>query len=485
MANRYWVGGSGTWDNTSTANWSSSSGGATGASAPTSSDAVFFDANSGASAVVDVTATAACSTSSIDKSDINLSLSGNATFSNTMTLTSGTLTLNSYTLTTTVFFSNNTNARTIDFGTGNIVVTLSNATVWGTQDATNLVCLGAKKVTANYSGSVGTRNILHGTTAGSTEANTPNFYVTAGSDIILVGSAGDLNFTGFSGTLSAVGRSIYGSLIISPTMTLSAGAGTTTFRATSGVKTITFAGKTLDFPVSFNGVGGTWAFQDAAVFGSARIINLTNGALDANDQTVNLGLFALGAGTKTLTLGNKTWTVLGGGTAWNANTNVTGLTVSASTGAISMSSASAKTFAGGGKTWPTINQGGAGALTIQQSNTFVNITNTVQPATITLTSGTTQTVTDFDASGTAGNLITLNASTPGAQATLSDSSGTNSVSYVSITDIAAAGAASWNAYTVDGNVDGGNNTGWVFDAPTGTANDNVYELRSFTEKRRF
>lgn len=32
MANRYWVGGSGTWDNASTTNWSATSGGAAGAS---------------------------------------------------------------------------------------------------------------------------------------------------------------------------------------------------------------------------------------------------------------------------------------------------------------------------------------------------------------------------------------------------------------------------------------------------------------------
>lgn len=46
MADRYWVGGSGSWDATSTANWSDTSGGSPGASAPTSVDNVIFDANS-------------------------------------------------------------------------------------------------------------------------------------------------------------------------------------------------------------------------------------------------------------------------------------------------------------------------------------------------------------------------------------------------------------------------------------------------------
>lgn len=52
MANRYWVGGSQTWNSTAGTKWSTTSGGASGAAAPTSVDDVFFDANSGAAVVV-------------------------------------------------------------------------------------------------------------------------------------------------------------------------------------------------------------------------------------------------------------------------------------------------------------------------------------------------------------------------------------------------------------------------------------------------
>jgi len=51
MANRYWVGGSGTWDATNTANWSATSGGAGGASVPSLTDVVFFNASSGGGTV--------------------------------------------------------------------------------------------------------------------------------------------------------------------------------------------------------------------------------------------------------------------------------------------------------------------------------------------------------------------------------------------------------------------------------------------------
>ena len=52
MANRYWVDlVAGNWDAVTTTNWASSSGGTPGVSVPGSSDAVFFDANSGSSTV--------------------------------------------------------------------------------------------------------------------------------------------------------------------------------------------------------------------------------------------------------------------------------------------------------------------------------------------------------------------------------------------------------------------------------------------------
>jgi len=41
MADRYWVGGTGTWGNSQTTNWSATSGGTAGASVPTASDNVY------------------------------------------------------------------------------------------------------------------------------------------------------------------------------------------------------------------------------------------------------------------------------------------------------------------------------------------------------------------------------------------------------------------------------------------------------------
>lgn len=60
MADRYWVGGTANWDATAGSKWATTSGGAGGASVPTSADNVFFDTNSG-TATVTITATATCS----------------------------------------------------------------------------------------------------------------------------------------------------------------------------------------------------------------------------------------------------------------------------------------------------------------------------------------------------------------------------------------------------------------------------------------
>jgi len=47
MANRYWVGGTDTWNATAGSKWSTTSGGAGGSAVPTAADDVYIDANAG------------------------------------------------------------------------------------------------------------------------------------------------------------------------------------------------------------------------------------------------------------------------------------------------------------------------------------------------------------------------------------------------------------------------------------------------------
>ena len=60
MADRFWVGGTASWDATAGTKWATTSGGAGGASVPTSADDVYFDANSGTVTVTMSVSTGNC-----------------------------------------------------------------------------------------------------------------------------------------------------------------------------------------------------------------------------------------------------------------------------------------------------------------------------------------------------------------------------------------------------------------------------------------
>lgn len=425
MAVYYWVGGSGTWNAVSTANWASISGGAPGAGVPTTADAVIFDALSGSGTVT----------------------LGSNVFASYCYLT---------TASNIIFIGN---GYKLSLSANNNVLFLTSSTITSSD---------GMLLEGTYTGSVGTRQFI---LSGSGESNAFSVSVTGGSDIVAISTfVKDVSFGSFSGTFTNVARIIYGNISLSSTMTFAAGVQVTTIAATSGPKTITSNGAIIDCPLHINGVGGSWSLVDNFALGATRQLRLINGSFNANGKNVSIGDFLSLTGTQTLNIGSGTWNVQTAG--WSAN--IAGLTVSPSTGIISMTSASAKIFAGGAKTWPTLNQGGAGALTIQQSNSFANITNSVQPATITLTAGTTQTVAAFGVSGTAGNLITLNTSTAGTRATLIDTDGTNEVSNVSIKDINATGGAIWNAFLKSGNVNAGNNLGWDFFQSVGQVFSQVF-----------
>jgi len=394
------------------------------------------------------------------------------TVTNITTLTTGTLDLQSYTLSTGFFSSTNSNTRTIAFGTGNITCT-GTGTVWTTATVTNLTTTGTQVVNVTSSGSTA----ITVSSGALSEANSISYNFTGGTyALTFLGtsnySARNVDFTGYAGTLGATSTvTVYGNIKFSTGMTLTASTSTLTFGATSGTQQITTNGKTIDFPLTFNGVGGTFQLQDALTMGSTRTASLSGGTLDLNGKTFTAGSNFVVSGTSTRNLTFNGGTVICPGTtstAFNCTT-ATNLTTTAGTGVgtISMTGATAKGFnntSGVNIVFNcTINQGGAGQLTFTGSNTFNNITNTVQPATILFTAGTTTTFTSaFSLSGTAGNLITIGSVTA-ASHTLSKASGTVSCDYLSISRSTATGGASW--YAGANSTDGGNNSGWIFTAP--------------------
>lgn len=412
-----------------------------------------------------------------------LRIAGNLTIysSGSFTFTAGTLDLTNngagnYTLSTGTVTLLGALPRVINFGTGNITLT-GTGTVWAGSNITNFSYTGTP--TINISNNSATATAI--ATGSPTEANALSFNLTNGTYTFSdnVAYYKNLNLTGFGGTIQNLTRSIYGNLTVVAGVTYSAGANPTQLIGTVATQKITTNSQTLDFPIIQNGVGGTVQLQDNLTIGSTRTYTLTAGTLDLNLKTLSAGLFSSNnSNTRSVTFNGGTVTITGSGVAWNAATS--GFTTAAGTGngTISMTSASAKTFGGGGFVYTAkLDQGGAGTLTISGSNTFSGLSNSSQPATISVTASTTQTFTGaVTLAGTSGNLITLNSVTPGTQFTFTypTSTAVSNLSYCSIQDCIGYQNAYWRAYQTNGCVNAGNNLGWIFTPLSYSAGDALF-----------
>jgi hypothetical protein len=268
---------------------------------------------------------------------------------------------------------------------------------------------------------------------------------------------------------------IYGNWINGTGVTIS-GTGTLTF-AGRGSQTITSAGRTFTQGFTIDTPSGSVTLQDAFETNrsTATTLTLLSGTFDANGYNVTLSGASSGVNlddtttTRVVAVGSGTWTIAGpGGNAWNASTS-TGLSVTG-TGTISLTSASAKTFAGGGISYSgiTVNQGGAGALTVSGNNTFANITNTYSAtgATTIVFSTTTQRVNDFTATGEAGRVLTIRGSSATSPCTLiftgAGAATASNTDYLTITGVRAYPLAdTWYAGV---NSTNNGSLGWSFTA---------------------
>ena len=221
------------------------------------------------------------------------------------TLTYGTLNLNNNTITTPSYNGSPTAAttRTIAFSTsGKLSIFGFGATGTATTTTSpfNVGTGGAHAVTGTptvdmtYAGS--TAFVMNIGTA--TEAQTFNFNFKAGTYALSFlnlasNSARNIDFTGFSGTWNATSTAtIYGGLTLSSGMTITASASLLTFAGTVvSTKILSFAGKSVDFSMTFSSLGSTYQFTSGLVIGAtaARAVTLVNGTFDINSQNITLG----------------------------------------------------------------------------------------------------------------------------------------------------------------------------------------------------
>lgn len=279
------------------------------------------------------------------------------------------------------------------------------------------------------------------------------------------------------------------------------------FDALSGTGTVMLASDVTVRAVNCSGFGGTMAWNGHVInvagngldvwTGSAAmtvtgtpIVNLTysgatstRGIRGAAVSEANSVSFNVTAGTDIVAMAtgasavkNLDFTGFAGtltfSVAYIAYGNVTfstGMTITAGTNALTFAATSAKTITTNGKTLdiPLIFNGIGGAFSFadaltQGSTRAFTITN----GTVKLKAGATSTVGALATSGS--NQKTLQSTTPGSQATLSQASGTVNASRLTIKDIAATGGATFNAPRSSSNIDSGGNTGWNFGPALGT-----------------
>ncbi|CAB5223816.1 hypothetical protein UFOVP393_12 [uncultured Caudovirales phage] len=272
MANRYWVGGTGTWNTTSTANWSTSSGGPSGASVPTAADSVFFD-QSGTYAVT-CTGALTCLDFTVSAGTVTIAQGSNPTFS-----IRGSLFLI---------------AGTVWSASGNIAFA---ATSTGNTITTNGVTLSG---VVQFTGTGGGWTLGSALTGGSAVSISQGSFDSAGFNI----TCSSFNSQGTSVRSVSLGASTvsvssFGSIVTFTSTGLTFDAGTSTLSVGSSSAQVALGGLTW-YTVSFASTNGS----SFSIQGSNTFFNLVfagratpgiSGVLFDNTQTVT-GTLTIGAG---------------------------------------------------------------------------------------------------------------------------------------------------------------------------------------------
>lgn len=272
-----------------------------------------------------------------------------------------------------------------------------------------------------------------------------------------------IDFTGTTGnptlTVSTPGQEIFGSLILVSGMSVIS-TQTLTFSG-RGAFTLTPAGTT------FAGITLTM-FGGSLTLGSAFLgttFTLTNGGFSDGGFIASFTSFSSTNSNLRSVTRTTTWTVTGTGTVYTHATATNLTLVDSGTVAITDTSVTSKTFAGGGLTYNNvlISGGGTGAIIFTGANTFSRIyTDGGGTKSITLPGSTTTTISSSLGLSNGTNVITFTASAGSATVGHPSASGILSWDYVSLTNIPITGST---GYAGANSTDGGGNTGWVFTVP--------------------
>ena len=498
MADRFWVNGAGSWN--STARWSTTSGGTSGASVPTAADNVIFDGNSGTSHfTVTVTAGATCANFTISPEPIV----GVTQFAidNTFVI-AGTFTTNATAGNRRVWFRSSTYGLVRDMSiaaVGSVIdadfrdvrVTGPVAPISGTRVGNLGGCSGitfnapktvywnlaaggnwsADAWAASSGGAVSTDNFPLAQDTAVIENTGLNTSATVTLDTAIP-YFGTVNMSTRTNAMtfatSSTAASIYGSWTNGSGTTLS-GTGTLTFAGRLTTQTITSAGKTFTQPITIDAYGSTVQLADALTH-SGNSFQVINGTFSTQNFNFTAPSFASDtSNVRTINLGSSTVTLSGSPSAFGIATN-TNLTFNAGTSTITITNAGTfltGTTGGAGLTFHNVvyTGGTSTATSILSANTFNNLTLTA-PASV------GQTVYAFSTVQTINGTLTVAGATPTRRVFLRSSTfgtiRTLTVNSLSATDcdfrdITIAGTAAGSSPTRAGNC--GGNTGITFPTP--------------------
>lgn len=507
MANRYPALATYSW-NSSTANWSATSGGAGGATAPGTADVAVLDGVPGVGTITRVTG-AASTIQGLQLTSANTTLAGattltlgtggltfsagtwtgtftvnlNATCSvnlngktitspltlggtgttvtlgssgtttKVVTLAGGTLALGANTLTCASFIDGTTSARTLDFtGGGSILVKATAAS--NNFDVQNAITLtGTPNVTVNA-----TTAIAIGAFTGT---NPFNLTLTGSSaTVTLLGYLGALDASGFTGTISigsATTVSLRSGNLDFSTFTGSYG-GTGFFEFASASAQTFKPGGSLPWRISHTNAG-TLTLQAALTVTNTLGISQTSGQFDQAGFAVTTYRISI-SGTNSWKQSGGTLTVTGVGSSFSngATNNFADATT------VRMTAGGGKAFSGIGAANLTLVQAGAGQIDISNavggtSVYLADLQATTAGTQITLQDGQTLFASNFTLGST-----TFKSATSGTPCILDLGGFTRRVYNNTFADVTVTNGTLL-AYTSDGNVDGGGNTGIVFTAP--------------------
>lgn len=338
MPDRFAV-AAGNWGDTST--WSTSSGGAPGASVPTASDNAFLDAATGA---VTITVNVSATCLDLDCTGFTGTLAGTSALAVSGSLILGAGMTRTYTGAITF---NSTGAETVD---SNGVALDSDLTFngvggsWALGAAGSLVTGATRAVTL---------------TAGSIDLGGEEHYcgafTSSGSGVRAITSNGGVRLT-------SVAATTVWNTGTATNLTIDPGIEVQVIGAAATTRTVIVDSSAGVFALAINAAGATVALGSDAEFQQFAVVD---GTLDLNGYDAGVEV-ASALGTSTIDLGEGTLTVTSTGLCWAIADTAT---IIAGTSTIEFTDPDV-TFAGGDQTYNVVEFARGGTIAIEGDNTF-------------------------------------------------------------------------------------------------------------------